>query len=82
MSMMNGRVPVLGQQQQQQQIMAIQQVVGCYMSLLPVVASSVLNDKETIVEDPSGRIADQAWKITLAAMKKIGIHVPEVPTEP
>ena len=75
---MNGRVPTLGQQQQ---IMAMQQVVGCYMQLLPIVASAVLNDKEAIFEEAPGVIADQAWKITLEAMKRIGIKVPELPTE-
>jgi hypothetical protein len=81
--MMNGRVPILGQQPQpqQQQIMAIGQVVACYMSLLPVVTAAALADKDG-PEDVPAWVVQKAWQITVAAMKKIGICVPEVPTEP
>ena len=80
---MNGRIPMLGQQQPQQ-IAPMQYVVGCYMTVLPVVAAAVL----AVPTDPSypnmapSQIADQAWRITIEAMKKIGIQIPELPPEP
>ena len=78
---MNGRIPMLGQQPPQQ-IVAIQQVVGCYMSVLPIVTEAVLRDKDqSPAADIPDRIADQAWRITIAAMKKIGIGIPELPPE-
>lgn len=77
----NGAVPLLGQQQQQQQMMAHQMVVQTYLGLIPVIAGSVLahaemyGDRDELPE----RIATEAWNVTRAAVKKIGINVPEQP---
>ena len=75
----NGAIPLLGQQQQQQQMMAHQMVVQVYLNLIPVVASNLLGhadmyaDRDEIPE----RIAEEAWKVTRAAVKKIGINIPD-----
>ena len=70
---------MLGQQQQQQQMMAHQMVVQTYLGLIPVVAGNLLGhadmygDRDAIPE----MIADEAWKVTRAAVKKIGIQIPD-----
>jgi hypothetical protein len=79
---------MLGQQQHQQQMAAHQIVVNCYLSLIPVVAGTVLQrtdvyaDREQLPE----QIADEAWRIAAASVKKIGIQVsdqkPEAKSEP
>jgi hypothetical protein len=72
-----------GQQQQAQQMSANQLVVGCYLSLVPIVAQTILAQTDTYCnrEEVPDRIADEAWKVTAAAMKKIGIQVAERPRQ-
>jgi hypothetical protein len=72
-------VPLVGQQQQQQQAMAHQMVVSCYLSLVPIVAQVVLAQPDMYAarEEIPDRIADEAWRVTAAAVKKIGIKISE-----
>lgn len=75
------RIPLIGQQQQQQQVMAHQMVVSTYLSLIPVVAGTVLARTEMYEDQEKvpDRIADEAWNVTRAAVKKIGIEIPDRP---
>jgi len=72
-------IPVIGQRSQQQQMMANQMVVSTYLSLIPVVAGNLLANAELYADrdEIPNRIADEAWKVTRAAVKKIGIDIPE-----
>ena len=71
------QVPLLGQQQAQKQAIANQIHMKCYLDLIPVVASRQLDgcdsfsDRDALPE----RIADEAWKIASAAVKRVGIDV-------
>lgn len=73
------QVPLVGQQTQQRQMMMHQLVMNTYLGLIPVVASAVMqrtemyDDRDAIPD----RIADEAWRVTRAAVKKIGIEMPE-----
>ena len=81
---MNGPIiPILGQQQQQQQqqqqAMAHQVVVSTYLSLIPVVAQTVLSHTDMYADQEQipDRIADEAWRVTAAAVRKLGINIPD-----
>ena len=77
------RIPLIGQQQQQQQLMAHQLVVSTYLSLIPIVAQTVLTRTEMYEDQEKvpDRIADEAWRVTRAAVRKIGVEIPERPQE-
>jgi hypothetical protein len=81
--MMNGPngIPLVGQRKQQQQTAAHQVVTSTYLNLIPVVAASVLANTEMYAdrEEIPGRIADEAWGVTRAAVKKLGIEIPAQP---
>lgn len=71
------QVPLIGQQQAQKQAVAHQIMMKCYLDLIPVVANRQLEncdsygDRDALPE----RIADEAWKIAAAAVKRVGIDV-------
>jgi hypothetical protein len=71
------QVPLIGQQHAQIQAVAHQIMMKCYLDLIPVVASRQIdacdsfNDRDALPE----RIADEAWKIAAAAVKRVGIDV-------
>lgn len=75
------RVPLLGQQsqQQQQQAIAHQIVTTCYLSLVPIVAQSVLSNPAMYCspDEIPERIADEAWRCTAAAVRRLGVKVPD-----
>lgn len=80
------QVPLLGrqgqsqqEQDQQQQAVAHQMVVSCYLSLVPVVAGAILAHTDTYPdrEQIPERIAEEAWRVTGAVVKRLGITIPE-----
>ena len=77
----NNGVPIVGQKAQQQQAAVHQMVTSTYLSLIPVVAATVLQNTEMYAdrEEIPDRIADEAWSVTRAAVKKLGITIPERP---
>ncbi len=80
-SVPNGPIPLLGQQRARQQQALHQVVVNTYLSLVPVVASGVLAHADMYAEreEIPDRIADEAWAVARAAVRKIGIDVAERP---
>ena len=85
MDSMNARpgVPLIGQQGQQKQAMLQQVVVNTYLGLIPVITGAVLARPDPDMwegrENISERIAEEAWSVTRAAVKRIGIDIPESP---
>lgn len=75
----NPGVHLVGQQEQQQRVIMNQMVINTYLGLIPVVASAVLQRTEMYDDHDAipDRIADEAWRVTRAAVKKIGIEIPE-----
>ena len=83
--MSNGHngIPLVGQKAQQQQVAVHQMVTSTYLSLIPVIAGPVLANTEMYADREAipDRIADEAWAVTRAALKKLGIEIPERPGE-
>ena len=54
-------------------------VVSTYLSLIPVIATNLLahadmyGDRDAMPD----LIAQESWKVTRAAVKKLGINIPE-----
>lgn len=72
------QIPMIGQQEAAKQAAMHQFVMACYMGLVPVVAARELDHLEPFGDrDISRAIADRAWDITRAVVKKVGIEVPD-----
>ncbi len=81
--MNNGQrsIPLVGQRAQQQQAAAHQMITNTYLSLIPVIAGPVIQNADLYAdqEEIPDLIAERAWAVTRAAMKKLGIEIPERP---
>ncbi len=77
----NNGIPLVGQRAQQQQAAVHQMVTSTYLGLIPVVAATVIQNADLYADqDEIGDlIAERAWSVTRAAVKKLGIEIPERP---
>ena len=83
---MNGSngVPLLGQRKQQQQLAVQQMITSTYLSLIPVIAGPVIQNADLYAdqEEIPDLIAERAWNVTRATLKKLGVTIPEDPEHP